>query len=135
MPDLESEYGKEAFASLIANAEVLSLFEVSHASHETAEKISAMIGDATYLEESASDNSGASSKITDVFSSHSSGSSSSRKEIKRRLILPDEIKAMRPSEILVLQRSKIAKGPIRLFQAKYFERHDMRGLARPNPYR
>ncbi|PPD13970.1 MAG: hypothetical protein CTY25_12095 [Methylobacterium sp.] len=135
MPDLESEYGKEAFASLIANAEVLSFFEISHANHESAQKISAMIGDATYLEESASDNSGSSAKLTDVFSSHSSGSSSSRKEIKRPLILPSEIKAMKPNEILVLQRSKICKGPIRLYQSKYFERPDMRGLAKPNPYR
>lgn len=135
MPDLESEYGKDAFASLVANAEVLSFFEVSHAAHESAEKISQMIGDATYLEESTSDNSGSSAKLTDVFSSHQSGSSSSRKEIKRPLILPSEIKAMRPNEILVLQRSKIAKGPIRLLQSKYFERPDMRGLAKPNPYR
>jgi type IV secretion system protein VirD4 len=135
MADLSIEYGKEAFESLVANAEVISLFEVSHAAHETAEKISQMIGEATYLEETASDNHGNSAKATDFFGSVSTGSSSSRKEIKRRLILPDEIKAMKPNEILVLQRSKIAKGPMRLFQAKYYERPEMAKLASPNPYR
>lgn len=135
LPDLEQEYGKDALKSLISNAECIALFEIGHASHETAEEVSKMIGESTFLEETASDNSGSSAKLTDVFSSHSSGSSSSRKEIKRRLILADEIKAMRPSEILVLQRSKIAKGPIRLWQSKYFERSDLKSLAKPNPYR
>lgn len=128
--DLAARYGEKTAKSMIANAEVVTFFEVPPADVETAEQVSKLVGEYTELETTSSANIGVGGKAV------SAGMSESAKYSQRRVISPDEVREMKAGDAIVLIRSKIVpKRPVWLRIPKYYERNDMKPLAGTNPLR
>jgi type IV secretion system protein VirD4 len=128
-------YGEDNMNDMRENAEFLQFLRPSNtAKPETFNEISEAIGDTTLLEVSNSANTGTSSKIIDVFAGHNQGTSTSEKLVKRRLMSPDDIRAMEADEMIVLHRHRKENGPMRLRQVKYFDHPDFKGTFDPNPH-
>jgi len=97
---------------------------------ETAKGLSEDVGDYGVLATSEGDNRGSSGRSMEI-GSRSKGSNTSTHEIKRRLILPAELREARADELFVIRKGGL---PIRCGQAPYFRRAELVPLVKDNRF-
>ncbi len=97
---------------------------------ETAKGLSEDAGDYGVLATSEGDNRGMSGRGMEL-GSRSKGSTNSTHEIKRRLILPNELREARADELFVIRKSGL---PLRCGQAPYFRRAELLPLVKDNRF-
>jgi len=131
--DLEACYGEKGAASMLANAELVQVFDVAPADAKTAETVSRWLGDTTVW---AGGESHGSSTPTGPrgLTRASTQDSRSRQEARRPLLTPDEVRRVGKDEQLLFLRGHGSGRPIRCGKADYRDRPELRALADPNPY-
>lgn len=131
--DLEASYGEKGAASMLANAELVQVFDVAPADARTAETVSRWLGDATVW--AAGTSRGTAAPAGPRGLTRASGQDSrSLQEARRPLLTPDEVRRVGKDELLLFLRGHGAGRPIRCGKADYRNRPELRALADPNPY-
>ena len=131
---LELVFGRESMRVVTDLLEVLQILELPRANPEFADRVSKMIGHATFVNRSKSA-SGTVAGADLLRREQSSQEGMNESVVKERLVTPEELMMLGVDEQVVLTNSKIAgREAMRLNLVRYWERKDMKGLAAPNPY-
>jgi type IV secretion system protein VirD4 len=95
----------------------------------TAEEVSKAFGSIGVISYSEGVNAGSQRPVFALWGSRTSGDTSNKTEISRRLVLPQEILEAPRDEMFV-----IANGNMRLRMPVYYRRPELRGVVKPSPY-
>ena len=95
----------------------------------TAEEVSKAFGSIGVISYSEGVNAGSQRPVFALWGSRSSGDTSNKTEISRRLVLPQEILEAPRDEMFV-----IANGNMRLRMPVYYRRPELQGVVKPSPY-
>lgn len=131
---MDSVYQRENMEIMTDLSEVFQILEFPRANPEFADRVSKMIGNATFENVSRSEQ-GTVSGEDMLRRQQSSQAGTNRSLVKERLIAPEDLMMLDVDEQIVLTNSKVAgREAMKLFRVRYWERADMKHLAAPNPY-
>lgn len=120
---LMEAYGERNAKTLINNAGVKQFLGFDD--QDDAEKVSVMVGDATFVGTSRSETSGASRQALDVLGGVNTSTNVSVQKVKRRLLTADQLMAM-DDNTMILKLSNTR--PLRCLKPKYFSFPQFAGL-------
>ena len=131
---LDEAYKRENREVLMDLVEVLQILGFPRTNPEFADRVSKMIGHATFVNQSRnSTGTVAGGEILMREQSHQSGVN--RALVKERLMTAEDLMMLPAEEQIVLTNSKtVGREAMRLFRTAYWLRDDMKGLAAANPY-
>ena len=131
---MDAVFQRENMEIITDLAEVFQVLDFPRANPEFADRVSKMIGNATFVNTSRSEQGTVSGE--DVLRRQQSVQSGMNQSlVKERLIPAEELMMLDVDEQIVLTNSKVAgREAMKLFLVRYWERADMKALAAPNPY-
>lgn len=131
---MDAVWQRENTEIMMDLAEVLQILDFPRANPEFADRVSKMIGHATYENVSRSEQGTvAGGDVLQREQSLQSGTNLGL--VKERLIPPEDLMMLGADEQIVLTNSKVAgRQAMKLLRVRYWERADMKHLAAPNPY-
>ena len=131
---MDAVFQRENMEIMTDLAEVFQILEFPRANPEFADRVSKMIGNATFVNTSRSEQ-GTVAGDDVLRREQSSQAGTNRSLVKERLIPPEELMMLDVDHQIVLTNSKVAgREAMKLFLVRYWERADMKDLAGPNPY-
>ena len=131
---MDAVFQRENMDIITDLAEVFQILEFPRANPEFADRVSKMIGNATFVNTSRSEQGTVSGE--DVLRRQQSVQSGTNQSlVKERLIPPEDLMMLDVDQQIVLTNSKVVgRDAMKLFLVRYWERADMKDLAAPNPY-